>query len=545
MPTYKTPGVYVEEISTLPPSVAEVSTAIPAFIGYTEKAERDYVDLTNKPTRISTMLDYEEMFGNAPNHFQLTMEGSGADISITDPVLKYLMCYAVDMYFKNGGGPCYIVSVGEYEDPQKLEKTKIIEGLKALKAEDEPTLILFPDAVNLDETDYHGVCKEALGQCGELKDRFAIFDVKKKKTDAAGAFRTGIGTNYLMYGAAYYPYLQTTLNYHYEESGVTIGSSPAEVNIPDENGIKVSYSGSGSATVKVTVTSGAALSTPVSGSTLTIDVPQAGKTPTDIVAKWEAKSTSDKGDFKIERANANSDVSNDSKIDAIATKSLDSGGSSSTLDTLATTKPDLYNQVKAALAKKRIVLPPSSAIAGVYAMVDRDRGVWKAPANVSLSGVIAPTVELTGAQQGELNVHTTGKSINAIRSFTGKGTLVWGARTLAGNSNEWRYISVRRLFNMIEESIQKSTAFAVFEPNDDMTWLKVRAMIESYLDGLWRQGALAGPAPEQAYFVNVGLGKSMTQQDILEGRLNIDVGIAAVRPAEFIILKFSHKLQEA
>jgi phage tail sheath protein FI len=104
---------------------------------------------------------------------------------------------------------------------------------------------------------------------------------------------------------------------------------------------------------------------------------------------------------------------------------------------------------------------------------------------------------------------------------------------------------VRRLFNTIEESAQKSTAFAVFEANDATTWLKVKAMIEAYLFGLWQQGALAGPTPESAYFVNVGLGKTMTAQDILEGRMIVEIGIAAVRPAEFIILRFMHKLQEA
>ncbi|MGB1017168.1 MAG: phage tail sheath family protein, partial [Nannocystaceae bacterium] len=137
------------------------------------------------------------------------------------------------------------------------------------------------------------------------------------------------------------------------------------------------------------------------------------------------------------------------------------------------------------------------------------------------------------------------KSINAIRAFAGKGTLVWGARTLAGNDNEWRYVPVRRLFITVEESVQKASAFAVFEPNDSTTWLKVKGMIESYLYGLWEQGGLAGSSPEAAYFVNVGLGKTMTPQDVLEGRMHVEIGLAAVRPAEFIILRFSHKLQEA
>jgi phage tail sheath protein FI len=222
------------------------------------------------------------------------------------------------------------------------------------------------------------------------------------------------------------------------------------------------------------------------------------------------------------------------------------GDTPTTLDKIKSTNTALYNQVKTTLTKQKAILPPSSAVAGVYARVDRNRGVWKAPANESLSAVIGPASKITHEEQAKLNVDpTAGKSINAIRAFTGKGVLIWGARTLAGNDNEWRYISVRRLFNMIEESTKKATSFAVFEPNDATTWLKVKGMIESYLYGLWERGALAGSTPEAAYFVNVGLGKTMTAQDILEGRMIVEIGVAAVRPAEFIIIRFMHKMQEA
>jgi phage tail sheath protein FI len=191
-----------------------------------------------------------------------------------------------------------------------------------------------------------------------------------------------------------------------------------------------------------------------------------------------------------------------------------------------------------------VVLPPSGAIAGAYATTDKNRGVWKAPANLSLASVIEPVVKLDNAHQDLMNVDAdTGKSINAVRAFAGKGTLVWGARTLAGNDNEWRYVPVRRFFNMVEESVKKSTYWAVFEPNDANTWVKVRGMIENYLIQKWREGALAGATPKDAFFVRCGLGVTMTAQDILEGRMNVEIGMAVVRPAEFIILKFSHKLQ--
>jgi hypothetical protein len=185
-------------------------------------------------------------------------------------------------------------------------------------------------------------------------------------------------------------------------------------------------------------------------------------------------------------------------------------------------------------------------MAGVYARVDRDRGVWKAPANVGLNYVIKPSVKITNDMQDGLNVDTiAGKSINAIRAFTGKGTLVWGARTLAGNDNEWRYISVRRFFNMVEESVKKATGQFVFEPNDANTWVKVRAMIENFLILQWRAGALAGAKPDEAFYVRVGLGQTMTAEDILNGYMHVEIGMAVVRPAEFIILKFSHKLQQS
>ena len=202
----------------------------------------------------------------------------------------------------------------------------------------------------------------------------------------------------------------------------------------------------------------------------------------------------------------------------------------------------LYNRVKNELSKFTLDMPPCGAVSGAYARVDRDRGVWKAPANVGLLGILGPTEKISDTAQERLNVHESGKSINAIRSFSGKGTLIWGARTLDGNSNEWRYVNVRRLFIMIEESIQKACAFAVFEPNTASTWLKVKAMIESFMYSLWQRGALAGASPKEAYRISVGLGITMTEQEVNEGLMRVRVAVAAVRPAEFILLEFSHKL---
>lgn len=192
---------------------------------------------------------------------------------------------------------------------------------------------------------------------------------------------------------------------------------------------------------------------------------------------------------------------------------------------------------------KDITLPPSAAVAGAYCMTDNTRGVWKAPANVSLSMVKGLLYNISNREQETLNVDAgRGISVNVIRHFTGRGILIWGARTLAGNDNEWRYVPVRRFFIMVEESVKRSTEWVVFEPNDANTWVKVKSMIENYLTQKWRAGALMGATTREAFYVKTGLNETMTALDILEGRLIVEIGMAAVRPAEFIILRFSHKL---
>ncbi len=207
--------------------------------------------------------------------------------------------------------------------------------------------------------------------------------------------------------------------------------------------------------------------------------------------------------------------------------------------------------LKARLEDAPVYLRASSAIAGVYCKTDRNRGVWKAPANmafINVAGLVQvaivgnkPTftpVTVTEADQGKLN----GNGINAIRAFSDQGFVVWGARTLAAQDPEWRYIPVRRLFNSVERDIQQAMRTVMFEPNSPLTWEKVRSAIDNYLYSLWRLGALMGTKPEEAYFVKIGQNITMTESDIDAGTLIVKVGMAAARPAEFIILQFSQIL---
>lgn len=499
MADYKTPGVYIEEVVKFPPSIAQVETAIPAFVGHTQKADRNGNDLTMIPTRITSLLEYEELFGEAQpeENIALTVE---EELDIDGNVVnryvraklddakksRHNLYYCLEMFYANGGGPCYIVSVGAYESVgTKIAAGKLIAGLKTLEKEDEVTLLVFPEGQNVEtEAAYHSVQQESLRQCGLMKNRFAVMDIY----DTVEGFRNGIGNRFLQYGAAYYPNLHTTLNYTF-----------------DEKKIRVSHQRYGG---------------PTAGSNTT---PPPPPPPAGDSGKKEKPGGGDKGG-----------AMNKGEYDG------------KTLAEVREKNNSIYSHCVREIRGLIVTLPPSSSAVGVYAEVDRVRGVWKAPANVSLNRVSSITNKLNDAQQESLNVDVTaGKSVNVVRVFTGRGIMVWGARTLAGNDNEWRYIPVRRLFNTVEESVKRATMQFVFEPNDANTWVRVRAMIENFLILQWRAGALAGAIPEHAFYVKLGLGETMTALDILEGRMIVEIGMAAVRPAEFIILRFAHKMQES
>ena len=230
--TYRTPGVYVEEISVFPPSVAEVETAIPAFIGFTEFAKKGGVDVT-EPLQITSLKEYEQYFGGpkteAATAFNITVNEKQDDTGIatgfelsykpTGTITPYRLYYAMQMFFANGGGKCYVMSAGGYDNP--IDEPKLSAGIAQIRLLDEPTLLVIPEAVSLGASDYLTVCSNALTQAHDLKDRFAILDIKindpsKRDFDQADitAFRNLSNENtFLRYGAAYYPYLQTTFNY--------------------------------------------------------------------------------------------------------------------------------------------------------------------------------------------------------------------------------------------------------------------------------------------------------------------------------------------
>jgi phage tail sheath protein FI len=177
-------------------------------------------------------------------------------------------------------------------------------------------------------------------------------------------------------------------------------------------------------------------------------------------------------------------------------------------------------------------VPPSGHIAGIYARSDAMRGVHKAPANETIRGALNVVYNITREEQGELNQ----LGVNCIRLFSREGIRIWGARTLAASSSEWRYLNVRRLFNMIEESIALNTRWVVFEPNDVSLWKAIRRDVSAFLLSLWRDGALLGATPEEAFFVKCD-AETNPPDVIDQGRVVIVIGIAPVKPAEFVIFR--------
>lgn len=465
-----------EESPHLPPVIEGVETALPAFIGYTERAtDQQPDDLRNVPKRLESLAEFERYFGQSPDEsrslrveIRQTTRTAGrpydpADVATTQVTAEvdgaarsgYRLADALRLFFANGGGPCVVVSVGEYR--QRITVPGLRRGLESVGTRDDVTLLLFPDSAALPLAGYRTLHDAALAQCAQ-RGRFLLLDVpfdspNPSVAEVVEAFRTaGTGTQNLAYGAAYAPDLLTTVPLRFDELAVRVG-----YRVSDPTG------------------------TPVGG------VPPDG-----------------------------------------------------TFSTLPEALRPLALDALRAVPNR---LAPGGAVAGVYARVDRERGVWKAPANVGLRAVTKPVHAISDAQQAALNVDAdTGKSVNAIRFFPGKGTLVWGARTLAGNDAEWRYVPVRRLFRFVEASVRKGTAWVVFESNDATVWARVRASTENFLVLLWRQGALAGTRPSDAFFVRCGLGETMTAQDLLEGRLIVEIGMAPVRPAEFVVLRVFHRV---
>lgn len=497
MSEYKTPDVYIKEMNAFGNSVVEAETAIPVFIGLTEKAQDGNESLLNKPVRIASMTEYYKYFGEAKTHrFNVTVGGTDnggisvefdgtrlqAELQKGDTVCS--LYYHMTMFFANGGSTCYIVSLGDYKTG-KIDKDVISNIiLPELSKVQDITILLFPEVAN--DASAIDVYQNLLSFC-ESKKCFAILDIPTKySADVKGdtdieKFRNAIGTTNLQYTAAYYPWLETSVLSDNDIDGMTLffNANPGQDK----------YSGN--------------------------------ETLDKFIVKVLAEIEEAKGDDDKQKKLRN-DLHNALLQNWLAYKLL-------------------ANKVKTFLNH----LPPSAAIAGIYAMVDSTRGVWKAPANVPVNYVNKPAMVITENEQHDLNMPMSGKAVNTIRTFPGEGIKVWGARTLDGFSNDWRYINVSRTLLFLETSVKNAARAYVSEPNEAGTWINIRCMIENFLLSVWKRGGLAGATPVDAFEVHVGLGDTMTGEDMLEGIMRITVLVAITHPAEFIEITFQQQMQKS
>lgn len=461
---HKAPGVYIQEINAFPNAVVAVPTAIPAFVGYTEKSVVNGKPCHMQAIEISSLLEYESIFGNAPaTQFTLTevttpsdeyafeVDGHRFQLIVTSG--QFLLYRSMQLFFQNGGGQCYVVSVGSYLDD--VSAAALCEGLDVVSKEVSVTLLAVPDAVLLNADDCDKVQCQMRLQCENLQDRFAILDVHGGmqgldvvvgSANCIDRFRSAMPAIGLSYAAAYYPWLNTTV---VTEKEVSVANIANFNQLPQQQQVDLQ-----------------------------------SKTP-------------------------------------------------------------LQKAALSAIRQRLNLLPPSPAMTGIYTMVDNTRGVWKAPANISINSAVSPAANITQEQQEDMNVCTNGKSINAIRAFIGEGTLVWGARTLDGNGLDWRNVSVRRTMIMLEQSIKLAARAYVFAPNNAATWSSIKAMIQQFLISIWQSGGLIGAKPEDAFSILIGLGETMTAQDILDGNMRMTILVALSRPAEFIEITFQQQMQSS
>ena len=681
MGSMKTPGVYIIEKNAFPNSVVEAPTAIPAFIGYTERAVNGNDDLTNVPWKISSMTEYIQYFGGGPDlKFEVDIKDGSLCIEGKN---SYTLYYNMMLFFANGGGACYIVSVGSYKDA--LKKDSMITGLGKLTLEQEITLVAIPEAVNLSSSEeFKDIQQQMLSHCGNtMKNRFALLDIypkaneKTKIEDQVNFFCDNIGSSFLSYGAAYFPWLNTSIvgerdlkgdmftwtdNAYIHRTQLDAGFAEiVESLFVEEFEIKENvvknghtfkleevvegdiYADSDTEKTKVigriesikdikedgneevikknvkvvwlfssfieeleikedVVKNGHTFKleevvegdiyadsdtekTKVIGRIESIkDIKEAetGKViKKDVKVVWlfssfteefeiEGSVLKDNHTFKLEEVvegdiYADSDTEKTKVIGRIESiKDIKEAGNEKVIkknvkvvwlfpnnvDKQALHQAlynvsSVYKQAIKGVLKNLNLFPPSAAMAGIYTMVDNSRGVWKAPANVTLNYVGSTVEDIDDEQQAELNVPIHGKAVNVIRLFRGEGIKVWGARTLDGNSLDWRYVNVRRTLLFLEESIKNAARAYVFEPNDAGTWINMKCMIDSFLRSVWKRGGLAGATPEDAFEVHIGLGDTMTAEDILDGIMRITVLVAVTHPAEFIEITFQQQAQKS
>jgi len=528
--TYQVPGVYIKELPPGSKNIQGVGTSMPAFIGFTERRPAN----NDKPVFVASLMEYQKKFGG--------------------PVDGFYLPYAVLGYFMNGGQSCYVQSLATVaEANEKLSQiaaTALISTVdenrqleirsKLLGAEAKGITVTIADAVAGAADDEAKVA--ATTPAAPAPDEFSLtITVPGQPPEEHPRVAASKGTNKV-------PTLAETVSKsRWIELVKASGSLPRPVNgiyeleLPKVGPLVTVKQVEGD----VTRREGLGAFEEVAEITMLIFP--------DLMTLYERSAQEDddlrmvaglqqallihcdkmKDRFAILDAPPGLDVEQVKRYrqEFLA---VDEGiGKYGALYYPWVEIIDPAPRRGATNGSRFKLVPPSGHLAGIYARVDADRGVHKAPANEGVRGAVKLERRLIDSEQALLNPI----GVNCIREFPGQGILVWGARTLVPAESEWRYINVRRLFNFIEESIYEGTQWVVFEPNDMDLWERVKRSVTAFLTRVWRSGALLGATPEQAFYVTCDATNN-PPEELDAGILNVEIGIAPVKPAEFVVFSF-------
>ncbi|MEO9140176.1 MAG: phage tail sheath subtilisin-like domain-containing protein [Jatrophihabitans sp.] len=523
MPTYTAPGVYVEEVASSQKVLSAAPTAVAAFVGFTERAPNDDPNDPNglAPRLVTSWSQFEALYGGfAPN---------------------CILPLSVYGYFANGGSIAYICRIPN-TDPSGKPSTLALPA--ADRALGTPLKI------------------ESVDPDADITVAIETEDGGEEAPDGPSPFTLTV----LVGGDAVesYPHLGFGAGDSNVVTVVNKTSTRIKVELDLDKGVDldsqlevlrpVRYSLEKADPIPVPVTGrkfagSESARNGINGLAVADDVTMV------VIPDLVTAATKEDGSLDLNLWKA--------VQTAVISHCEQNGNRMAVLDAPPGMTPQqikewrsevaMYDSAYAALyypwvkvenpigvnGNSEVFIPPSGHVAGVWARTDETRGVWKAPANDTMRGVL--DIERTVTQNEQSLLNPIG--INCIRPFGTRGIRIWGARTLASDS-DWRYINVRRLFNMIEATILEGTQFAVFEPNDMSLWEGVSRTLTAFLRGLWSAGALFGATADQAFYVKCD-AETNPPESIDEGKLIVEVGIAPVKPAEFVVFRISQQKQTA
>jgi hypothetical protein len=516
--TYLTPGVYVEEVPAQNKPIEGVSTSVAAFVGLAPGGP------ANRPIRVTNWSQFARIFSEASAPEQGPfMEGA-------------YLAHSVYGFFQNGGQMCWIVRVGASENggrsavaalPSAVDSSA--ETLRAVTLPEIEGPVKVELSVEGDEKGSDEKGSDEKGSADGVESTYRLVVSAGKETETFEGLtlkkgRTNIATKVNA----------TSKLIRIEETGAAL---PEAQRAPATGTYSLEVAPVEATEVSAGDFEGDAAKREGAGGLVAID-------EVSIVVAPDMVNLISDGDDRLLRDAQDKLIAHCENMgDRVAILDPPPGlipqeieewrqnqaGYDSKMATLywpwiETTNP---------LTRKPITIPPSGHMAGVWARTDTERGVHKAPANEVVRGVTGLAFDISSTEQGSLN--RTG--INCIRSFSGRGIRVWGARTLSSDP-EWRYLNVRRLFNYVSQSLLEGTQWSVFEPNDERLWIRLTASVTNFLTNTWRSGALFGSNPGQAFFVKCD-AETNPPEVIEVGQVVCEVGIAPVKPAEFVIFRLS------